>query len=106
MYASAFIDFILCCMIKDGLKEFLEKNKIYGDCLSLIESDSELKEWGIEIWRHRKLLFKNIKELTQQKKNENYNNDNNYNMRNNDEIIAQENVNQSWQTNEGYPYLN
>ena len=44
-------------------------NKIAGDCIELIENDSDFKEWGIDIWKHRRVLFKNMQQLIENKQN-------------------------------------
>ena len=55
------------------MQDFLESNAITGQVLETLTDESEFKEWGIHKWGHRKILFKNVKDLI----NNNLNNDNN-----------------------------
>ena len=90
---------------KGGLQKYLQSNKIKGKHLSLIDSESDFKDWAIGVWGHRKILFKNVTKIIIEAANEN-NNDNNSNNDNNETIFAKSNANQFYQTNEVCPETN
>ena len=85
------------------MQEYLLSNKIKGEHFSLIESEDDFKLWGIDVWAHRKILFKNVTKIIIEAANEN-NNDNNNDH--NPAIFINSNANQFYQTNEGCPETN